>query len=130
MSNADLLSSRLRNFGRMYERRVTFTIGVTYDTPREALRRIAPALRAIIEAQDDVRFDRAHFAKYGPYSLDFEVVYYVLSPDFGRYMDLQQAINFRIHEEFEAMGVEFAYPTQTLMLSGEAARGGHPGERA
>jgi small-conductance mechanosensitive channel len=126
MSNADLLSSRLRNFGRMYERRVTFTIGVTYDTPRDALRRIAPALRTIIEAQDDVRFDRAHFAKYGPYSLDFEVVYYVLSADFGRYMDLQQAINFRIHEEFEAMGVEFAYPTQTLLLAGGSALGMSP----
>ena len=123
MSNADLLSSRLRNFGRMYERRVTFTIGVTYETPREALLRIAPALRTIIEEQDDVRFDRAHFAKYGPYSLDFDVVYYVLSADFGRYMDVQQSINFRIHEEFEALGVEFAYPTQTLLLAGEAARG-------
>jgi small-conductance mechanosensitive channel len=110
----------------MYERRVTFTIGVTYDTPRDALRRIAPALRTIIEAQDDVRFDRAHFAKYGPYSLDFEVVYYVLSADFGRYMDLQQAINFRIHEEFEAMGVEFAYPTQTLLLAGGSALGMSP----
>lgn len=120
MSNADLLSSRLRNYGRMYERRVTFTIGVTYDTPREALRRIAPALREIIESQDGTRFDRAHFAKYGAYSLDFDVVYYVLSADFGRYMDVQQAINFRIHEQFEALGVEFAYPTQTLLLAGDA----------
>jgi small-conductance mechanosensitive channel len=123
MSNADLLSSRLRNFGRMYERRVTFTVGVTYETPRDTLRKLAPALRAIIESQDDVRFDRAHFAKYGAYSLDFEVVYYVLSPDFGRYMDVQQAINFRIHEEFEELGAEFAYPTQTLLLGREAAQG-------
>jgi small-conductance mechanosensitive channel len=123
MSNADLLSSRLRNFGRMYERRVAFTIGVTYETPRNTLRKLAPALRAIIEAQDHVRFDRAHFAKYGPYSLDFDVVYFVLSPDFGRYMDVQQAINFRIHEEFEALGAGFAYPTQTLLLAGEAATG-------
>jgi small-conductance mechanosensitive channel len=117
MSNADLLSSRLRNYGRMYERRVVFTLGVTYETPRDKLRRIAPLLREIVEAQDGVRFDRAHFAKYGPYSLDFEIVYHVQSPDFGRYMDAQQAINFRIHEAFEALGVEFAYPTQTLRVA-------------
>jgi small-conductance mechanosensitive channel len=117
MSNADLLSSRLRNYGRMYERRVVFTLGVTYETPRDKLRRIAPLLREIVEAQEGVRFDRAHFAKYGPYSLDFEIVYHVQSPDFGRYMDAQQAINFRIHEEFEALGVEFAYPTQTLRIA-------------
>lgn len=118
MSNADLLESRLRNYGRMQERRVVFTLGVTYGTPRDKLLEIAPLLRRIIEAQDGVRFDRAHFAKYGPYSLDFEVVYYVRSPDFGRHMDAQQAINFRIHEEFEALEVDFAFPTQTLWLAG------------
>jgi small-conductance mechanosensitive channel len=118
MSNADLLSSRLRNYKRMYERRATFTIGVTYETPLDALRQVAPTLRSIVEAEDGVRFDRAHFAKYGPYSLDFDVVYYVLNPDFGRYMDVQQAINFRIHEKFDELGVEFAYPTQTVLLAG------------
>ena len=120
MSNADLLSSRLRNYGRMYERRVVFTLGVTYETPREKLRGIPPLLRQIIEAQEGVRFDRAHFAKYGPCSLDFEVVYHVLSADYGRYMDAQQAINFRIHEAFETLGAAFAYPTQTVWLAGGA----------
>ena len=117
ISNADLLSSRLRNYGRMYERRVVFALGVTYETPRDKLLRIAPLLREIVEAQEGVRFDRAHFAKYGKYSLDFEIVYHVQSPDFGRYMDAQQAINFRIHEAFETLGVEFAYPTQTLRVA-------------
>ena len=120
MSNADLLASRVRNYGRMVERRVAFTLGVTYDTPRERLREIPPLLRRIIEEQADVRFDRAHFAKYGPHSLDFEVVYHVLGPEFNRYMDTQQAINFRIHEAFEALGVEFAFPTQTLWIAGAA----------
>ena len=121
MSNADLLSSRVRNYGRMYERRIVFALGVAYETPREKLERIPPLLRAIIEAQDGVRFDRAHFAKYGDFSLDFEIVYYVQSPDYGLYMDAQQAINFRIHEAFEDLGVQFAYPTQTLWIAGGAA---------
>jgi small-conductance mechanosensitive channel len=121
MSNADLLSSRVRNYGRMYERRIVFSLGVTYETSREKLRRIPALLREIIEAQEGVRFDRAHFAKYGDFSLDFEIVYHVLSPDYGRYMDVQQAINFRIHEAFEELGVQFAYPTQTLWVAGNEA---------
>jgi len=121
MSNSDLLSSRVRNYGRMYERRVVFRVGVTYETPREKLLRIPPLLRKIIESQEGVRFDRAHFAAYGAYSLDFEVVYYVLSPDYNRYMDVQQAINFGIHESFEALGAEFAYPTQTLKHKGRVS---------
>ena len=119
MSNNDLLSSRVRNYGRMVERRVLFTIGVTYETPRDRLEKLPGLIRSIIEAQEYTRFDRSHFAKYGDFSLYFETVYYVLSPDYNRYMDIQQAINFRIHEEFEKLDVEFAYPTQKLWLARE-----------
>ena len=119
MSNNDLLNSRLRNYGRMFERRVVFTLGVTYETPREKLKELPGIIRAAVEAQSDTRFDRAHFAKYGDFSLDFETVYYVLSPDYNRYMDIHQGILFQIHEEFENLGVEFAYPTRKLWLAGE-----------
>lgn len=117
MSNADLLKSRVRNYGRMVERRVVFTTRVTYETPIEKLERIAPLIRQIIESQRETRFDRSHFAKHSPSSLDFETVYYVLSPDYNRYMDIQQAINLRLHREFARLNIEFAYPAQKLFVS-------------
>jgi small-conductance mechanosensitive channel len=120
-SNSDLLKSRLRNYGRMYERRLAFNIGVTYDTPREKLKQIPGILKAAIEAQQKTRFDRSHFAKYGEYALNFETVYYVQGPDYNLYMDIQQAINLYIHEQFETLGVKFAYPTQTLLLQRQTA---------
>lgn len=119
-SNTDLLRSRLRNYGRMYERRIVFSVGVTYQTPREKLQKIPAILRQAVEAQQKTRFDRAHFAKYGAFSIDFETVYYVLDPSYNIYMDTQQAINLYIHEQFEENGIEFAYPTQTLFLVKEA----------
>lgn len=118
-SNADLLKSRIRNFKRMYERRVVFQLGVTYQTPHDTLARIGTMIKDIIEGQDTARFDRAHFKEYGPSSLNFEVVYYVQSPDFTTYMDIQQAINLEIYRRFEAEGIEFAYPTQTLYVQEE-----------
>ncbi len=119
-SNSDLLQSRLRNYGRMYERRVAFTIGVTYETSRENLKKIPGILKQAIENQQNTRFDRAHFAKYGEYALNFETVYYVLAADYNLYMDIQQAINLYLHEQFEALAIDFAYPTQVLHLRGEA----------
>ena len=116
ISNTDLLGSRIRNYGRMFERRVVFKLGVTYQTPRDKLKLIPQILREAILEQDKVRFDRAHFQAYGASSLDFEIVYYVLGPDYNLYMDIQQAINLRIHERFEQEGIEFAYPTQTLYV--------------
>ncbi len=116
-SNADLLSSRIRNFGRMVERRIVFKVGVTYQTPRALLQQIPVMLRTAVEAQAGVRFDRAHFMAFGDFSLDFEIVYFVLSAEYNKYMDIQQQINLSIHEQFEEAAIEFAYPTQTLVMT-------------
>lgn len=115
-ANNDLLQSRVRNFKRMMERRVLFSVGVTYETPQEKVVQVSQILREAVEAHEKVRFDRAHFKSFGGSSLDFEIVYYVLSPDYNVYMDIQQAINLEIFRRFNDQGIEFAYPTQTLYV--------------
>ncbi len=116
-SNADLLSSRLHNFGRLQERRAVLVLGVTYQTPRSKLQNIPAILREAVEAQKDTRFDRSHFDNYGDFSLNFETVFYVLSSEYNRFMDVKQAVLLQIHARFEAEGIEFAYPTQTVFLA-------------
>ncbi len=115
-SNGDLMKSRIRNFKRMFERRIVFSIGVTYQTPHEKLAAIPGIIKETVEAQDRVRFDRAHFKSYGDFALQYEVVYFVLDPDFNLYMDIQQAINLDIYRKFEQQGISFAYPTQSLFV--------------
>ncbi len=115
-SNSDLLKSRIRNFGRMFERRVPFDIGVTYQTPRDKLNLIPQIIREGIERQAKTRFDRSNFKAFGNFALVFETVYFVLGPDYNEYMNIQEAINLHILERFEAEGIEFAYPTQTLLV--------------
>jgi small-conductance mechanosensitive channel len=113
-ANNDLLASRVRNYKRMVERRSLFVLGVTYQTPVDALQKLPPVVKQIIEKEPNARFDRAHFKTFGPSSLDVEVVYFVKSPDYLVFMDLQQRINLEILQQFTALGVEFAYPTQTI----------------
>jgi small-conductance mechanosensitive channel len=117
MPNADLIGSRVRNFGRMVERRVVFKLGVAYETPREKLQRIPAMIRGFIESRKPVRFDRCHLSNFGASALEFEIVYFVLTADFNQYMDVQQAINFSILESFERDGIEIAYPTQKILLT-------------
>lgn len=119
--NSDLMTSRIRNYKLMSERRIVFTFGVVYETPYDRLAAIPQMTREIIEAQADVRFDRAHFKAYGDFALAFEVVYYVLNPDYNRYMDLQQAINLALFRRFSESGIVFAYPTQTVYLNRQDA---------
>jgi Small-conductance mechanosensitive channel len=115
-SNKDLTSARIRNYKTMEERRVVFSIGVTYDTSLEKLKQIPEVLKEIIDSKEMTRFDRAHFLSYGDSSLKYEIVYYVLSGDYNKYMDVHQAINFDIRERFDAMELEFAFPTRTLYI--------------
>lgn len=120
-SNNDLLSSRIRNYKRMAERRIVFSFGVVYQTARDKLVEIPGMVREIIEGLEMARFDRAHFKAFGDSSLNFEVVYYVLAPDYNVYMDLQQTINLELYRRFDEQGIEFAYPTRTLYVRQEGA---------
>ncbi len=117
LANSDLLGSRLRNFGRLRERRILFPLGVTYGTSQENLERIPSIVREAVQSVEHARFDRAHFKSFGASSLDFEIVYYVDIPDYAAYMDAQQAINLHIFRRFQEEGIEFAYPTQTLYVA-------------
>lgn len=116
LSNAELLKATIRNYKRMAERRILFGIGLTYDATPEQIETVTGIIKRAVEAQEKTRFDRAHFKAFGSSSLDFEVVYFVLDPGFSVYMDIQQAINLTLMREFKALGVEFAFPTQTLHL--------------
>ena len=73
-------------------------------------------IRTIVEAQDQVRFDRSHFKEFGDSALIFETIYAVLVPAFMVKMDVQQAINLELMQRFEAEGIEFAFPSQTIYL--------------
>jgi len=115
-ANGDLLKSRIRNFKRMQERRVLFSVGVTYQTPADEVERLPVLLESIVTAVEGIRFDRAHFKGFGDSALIYEIVYWVESPDYKVYMDAQQRINFAIVRAFEDIGVEIAYPTQTLHI--------------
>jgi small-conductance mechanosensitive channel len=120
MSNTDLTNSRVQNFKRLDIRRVVFYVRVAYETPAEKLKRIPLIIKQIIESQQKIQFDRAHIYEFGEFSLNIEIVYNVVSPDYNLYMDIQQAINIAIIEAFEKEDISFAYPTRKILLNGQA----------
>ncbi len=115
-ANGDLAKTRIRNFARMKERRVVLTFGIEYNLPADKVERARQIAEDVVRADERVRFDRAHFKGFGPSSLDYEVVYYVTSPDYVTYMDAQQAINLAVYRAFENEQIPFAFPTQTVMV--------------
>ena len=121
MSNKELATSCVRNFKKLEKRRVAFTIGVTYDTPLEKLKKIPQIIADIFNGVELAQLDRVHFTEFGDYSLRFEIVYYVKVADYNKYMDAQQNINYSIRDEFEKEKIQMAFPTQTLFINKEQA---------
>jgi small-conductance mechanosensitive channel len=119
ISNKNLISTSVRNFKKLERRRIVFAVKVTYDTPVEKLKKIPKIVGNIIDNAKLAELDRVHFQQFGDFSLDFEVVYYITTGDYNKYMDIQQQINYGILEEFEKEKIEMAYPTQKIFYVNE-----------
>lgn len=114
ISNAELTAARVHNFKRMDERRTVTQFGITYETPQERVREVNGIVERIMADINGARLDRTHFKSFGDSALIFEVVYYVETADYTEFMDRQQQFNFTLMERFAEVGIEFAYPTQTV----------------
>lgn len=124
-SNGDILKARIRNHQRMQTRRAAFIIRVTYQTSEEQLRAIPDIVRGIITAQERVNFERAHLFALSESSLDFEVVYWILTADYFVFMDAQQAIYLALVRQFRERGIVFAHPLRKVQLSGSLHTSSH-----
>ena len=116
IANSALLKDTVRNFKRMSQRRVQFALRVDPTTSTAVAEAIPARLRAIVEAQDKVRFDRAHLKAIDQQAIEFEVVYYVLDPGFGLYMDKQQAVLLGAMQALEQMKVSMSLAPQPVQL--------------
>ena len=124
ISNGDLLKSRLRNYGRLQERRALFLLDVHYETPVATLAAVPRTLREIIEATPDTRFDRCHLLRCTDAALQFETVYYVTRADYQSYADAQQSINLRILRALPRHGGELHRGRPARGAAAAAARTG------
>ena len=118
IANADLLKNRLRNLGRMPERRMLFQIGVAYETPPEKLAAVSAVVQRAIESVEGTRFEYCALRQFGEYALNFEVVYFVPEWDQARlrFVAINDAVSRSIHSAFAAEGIAFAYPTRNVIV--------------
>ena len=115
LSNSDVLKSRVRNYTPIFERRAELRLQIAYETPRHLIRELPKIIEAAIRAEKNARFERAHFARYGDYALQFEAIYVVEDGDYTAFMDAQQSVNLRLLDEFARRGITLAYPTTRSM---------------
>ena len=114
ISNNELTSARVHNFKKMSERRVVTTFGITYETPHDAVAEVPTLVEEIFKNLEGGRLDRIHFTTFADSALVFELVYFVESSQYPKYLEIQQKFNLALMESFAEKNIQFAYPTQTI----------------
>jgi small-conductance mechanosensitive channel len=112
LSNADVLKSRVRNLGRMPEKRVSLRLRVAYDTPADKVAKVSALVESVVLAAGGARFISCLLAEIGEYALEFELVYFIDNRGDVRIPQVMDAVNRGIVEHFAAAGIGFAYPTR------------------
>jgi len=117
IANADILKSRIRNFGDLEERQAVLNIHIAYGTPRAQLLRVNDIVTAAVHAQPHTRFDRCHLKQIAPHAVTFEAVFYALNPQSNALHLALQAVNLTIIAELQRESIAMAYPTQRVFAA-------------
>jgi small-conductance mechanosensitive channel len=108
LANAEVIKARLRNFGRLKERRAVMRFGIAYHNPSTSLDQVPALLRGAIEQHAIARFERAHCVGFSPAAVEFEAAYVVASDDYTTFLDVQHAINVAFARSLEECCIGFA----------------------
>lgn len=120
--NKTVASDTITNLSRFTRRRFEQVIGLTYASKPEQLAEMVEVIRGILHARTEVDRDSVSvfFRDFSASSLDLWLVYEVVDPDFKKAMQVKQEVNVAIMRAVAARGLSFAFPTQTVELTGAA----------
>ena len=119
--NGKLAGETIKNWSRMPKRRIKMTLGLTYDTTPNQMREALKAIETILTEDEGVDQDYklVQFTDFGPSSLDVFLYYFSTSTVWKEYLETRERVNLKIMDKLTEMGLEFAFPTQTLHLKGD-----------
>jgi len=109
ISNHEITSGKVRNLRKMSRRRVELIIRVSPNVPLKKLKKIPVILKETIEGCKPAEFDMVHLREVGPFSYNFEVIYYLNTGDYNQFLDVHDKVNFAIRERFEKEGIDFGF---------------------
>jgi MscS family membrane protein len=123
--NRTIAAATIDNFSRMPKRHVRQIIGVTYETNADRMEQALRAIREILANEDGVDNDLCivRFTDFGDSSLDILVNYFTTVTAWDDHLAIREKINLAIMRKLDELGLSIAFPTRTLYLEGEVARG-------
>jgi MscS family membrane protein len=123
--NSKFITAAVDNMGERRYRRLSTKLGLTYDTPPDKIEAFCEGIRELVRQHPYMRKDyfHAYFNGYGPSSLDILVYVFWETPDWSTELRERHRFLLDILRLAQRLGVEFAFPTQTLYMAQDSASG-------
>ncbi|MCT4616625.1 MAG: mechanosensitive ion channel family protein [Candidatus Gracilibacteria bacterium] len=120
--NEQIISNPVENFSIRENRRVDFSIGVTYDTTLDKLKEGVTIIENILEkyvTDEKISSYRVNFDNFGAFSLNINATYFSNELGLNAFLKEKEDINIEVKVAFEKAGIEMAFPTQELIIKNQ-----------
>ncbi|MEM0996909.1 MAG: mechanosensitive ion channel family protein [Bacteroidota bacterium] len=116
--NGNIASTAINNMGARIFRRFVTRIGVTYDTPPHLIETYVRGIREIVRTHPHTRKDafEVHFNEMGDFNLQILVYIFFEVPTWTQELEARQEFLLAVMRLAQRLGVQFAFPTQTLQI--------------
>ncbi len=120
--NSKIANDTIENMDARPIRRIMMTVGVTYDTSADQMEQAVEAIREILRTHPhiDQGYWLVNFTEFGASSLNIFIYCFADTKVWADYLDVRQSVNLLIMRELEKLGLDFAFPSQTVYLRQEA----------
>ncbi len=116
--NSKFSDGSVINYSKRGYRRVLHSLGATYSTPSTKLKTVINDITEMLKQDSEVVTDSisVRFNGFGSSSLDIRVAYLADTPDYEKYLEIKEKINFKIMNIFEKEQVDFAFPSMSVYM--------------
>ena len=123
--NGELANKTIQNIGKRPHIRRIVNITITYDTPPEKIERAIAIVKELLENHEGMHEDyppRVYLSNLNADSLNIMAIYWYHPPNYWDYMTFTERFNKEVLRRYNEEGIDFAFPTQTMYLAGDASR--------
>ncbi|MDD3430178.1 MAG: mechanosensitive ion channel family protein [Oscillospiraceae bacterium] len=116
--NSKLAAEPITNWTKMRKRQVKFSLTVTYNTPKDKLKLLTQRLQTLLTTHPHIVQEgiQVRLNEFSACSIDILIMYFTSPTDINAYNTVKEEINYGIIGIMEELGIDFAFPTQTVYL--------------
>ncbi len=122
--NSRMADTYINNISKRPWIKKVYTLGVTYDTGHEKMKKALESVREIYKNHPSTDNSWVYFQDFGGHSLEILIIHWCKHLVYEEYLKATEEINLEIMRRFKEIGVEIAFPTQTLHLRQDSAQTG------